>query len=81
MKAIITDGEVKVQLTERQEEQMLQLAANAYAKEKAEQEALQKVYVVGPELEKRLQMHRDSIYDAIYEDRLRVTRIGQKKGY
>ncbi len=81
MKAIITDGIVSVVLTESQEERMLQLAADAYSKAKAEQEVLSKVYEVKTELVHRLKMSTSSIYDAINAGRLRVTLVGKKKGY
>lgn len=81
MKAIITDGAVSVMLTESQEERMLQLAAEAYAKAKAEQEVLSKVYEVNTELTQRLKMCRDSIYDAINDQKLDHVMVGKKKGY
>lgn len=60
MNVTITNGQAVLSLSEPQEARMIEVAAAAYAKEKAEQEALSRVYLL-KDLPARLKVSRTTL--------------------
>jgi hypothetical protein len=83
MLAKITDGVVNLTPEEYWENKMLIAAAEAYAIRLADQHALSKCYTIdelaGPD--GRLKRTRSTIEKAISDGRLRVSPVGESKGY
>ncbi|QIX62292.1 helix-turn-helix domain-containing protein [Hymenobacter sp. BT18] len=71
------NGQAILRLSEPQEQRMIQAAAVAYAKEKAEQEALQQVYTITT-LAKRLGCGKTKTYELINAGVIRHQLVGNK---
>lgn len=79
MQANIQNGIVNLTPESYWENKMVVAAAERYAERKADQEALTKIYKVGPELQRRIGIGRNKQYEEINSGRLRATVAGEKK--